>query len=88
MNEIESFTENAISKVIAEITDRVFLEVQNNPELMQNYLQMLETKDARSINAEIGKYIRVRLGLTNIGREDSPKSTLIKSYEKHGLPTR
>jgi|GEM_PF-3040614 len=63
------------------ITDTVFLEIENNQELMGRYL----TFPSRGLNATIGRYVREILSLTNMGRETLPESTLIKSYERHGF---
>ena len=85
MDEIKTIAEKALLKIMENITDYVFLEIQNDRELMQEYLRQLKENDAEGMNAKIGKYIKERLNLTNIGREEEPESTLIKSFEKHGL---
>jgi len=69
---------------VTDITDRVFLKIEHNQELIARYKNLCKDRSFDSVNREIGKYIRKYLSLTNIGRENSPKSTLIKSYEKHG----
>ena len=60
------------------ITDLVFLEIE------KSYLPVYKSnKNTSSINRLIGKYIREYWDLKNLGRCNNPKSTLIKSYEKH-----
>ena len=66
-----------------DITDRVFLEIENNPELFQRYRQLISSRTQHSINAAIGKHVIITWNLDNIGRCYKPRSKLIKSYEKH-----
>ena len=85
MKQIESIAEDALDKLIVNITDDVFLTIQADRVLMQQYLEQVTEHGRDTVNKAIGKYVRVRLGLTNEGRENEPVSTLIASYEKHGL---
>ena len=86
MNKIEEIAEKAMQVIVENITDHVFLLIQEDRELMQLYIEQVVGSDKESVNKTIGKYIKKRLNLTNIGREEIPESSLISSYEKHGLP--
>lgn len=86
MNKIEEIAEQALQVIIEDITDHVFGVIQEDYELMQQYIQQVKENDRDAVNKAIGKYIKKRLNLTNLGREDDSESSLIKSYEKHGLP--
>jgi hypothetical protein len=86
MNKIEEIAEQALQVIIEDITDHVFGVIQEDYELMQQYIQQVKENDRDTVNKAIGKYIKKRLNLTNLGREDDSESSLIKSYEKHGLP--
>ncbi len=86
MNKIEEIAEQALQVIIEDITDHVFGVIQEDYELMQQYIQQVKANDRDTVNKAIGKYIKKRLNLTNLGREDDSESSLIKSYEKHGLP--
>jgi len=86
MNKIEEIAEQALQVIIEDITDHVFGVIQEDYELMQQYMQQVKENDRDTVNKVIGKYIKKRLNLTNLGREDDSESSLIKSYEKHGLP--
>lgn len=86
MNKIEEIAEQALQVIIEDITDHVFGVIQEDYELMQQYIQQVKENDRDTVNKTIGKYIKKRLNLTNLGREDDSESSLIKSYEKHGLP--
>ena len=86
MNKIEEIAEQALQVIIEDITDHVFGVIQEDYELMQQYIEQVKENDRDTVNKAIGKYIKKRLNLTNLGREDDSESSLIKSYEKHGLP--
>ena len=86
MNKIEEIAEQALQVIIEDITDHVFGVIQEDYELMQQYIQQVKENDRDTVNKVIDKYIKKRLNLTNLGREDDSESSLIKSYEKHGLP--
>lgn len=86
MNKIEEIAEQALQVIIEDITDHVFGVIQEDYELMQQYIQQVKENDRDTVNKTIGKYIKKRLNLTNLGLEDDSESSLIKSYEKHGLP--
>jgi hypothetical protein len=86
MNKIEEIAEQALQVIIEDITDHVFGVIQEDYELMQQYIQQVKENDRDTVNKVIGKYIKKRLNLTNLGQEDDSESSLIKSYEKHGLP--
>ena len=86
MNKIEEIAEQALQVIIEDITDHVFGVIQEDYELMQQYIQQVKENDRDAVNKVIGKYIKKRLNLTDLGQEDDSESSLIKSYEKHGLP--
>lgn len=81
-NEIENLAEKALANVVADITLKVFMEIENNERFLHEYNQLGEQG---SVNQAIGKFVKNRLQLTNL---DSPKTdacSLITSYTKHGL---
>lgn len=65
----------------ADITDRVFLEIEEDTDLLSQYNEI--RNDTPTVNALIGKIIKETWGLKNTGRCDKPKSRLIGSYEMH-----
>jgi len=73
----------AIAKLNKRITNEVFLIIQNDRDLMHDYLlAVAETKDLRSVNSTIGKAVKLAYGLDNSGeRDDNPSCTLIQSHE-------
>ena len=72
-----------IQKLNKRITNEVFLIIQNNKELMYEYLRQVEAKGLDTVNQSIGKEVKKEYGLTNIDdREDNPSCTLIQSHQK------
>ncbi|HEC02637.1 MAG TPA: hypothetical protein ENI81_03780 [Phycisphaerales bacterium] len=92
---IQTANDNFISEVLRrfsqgngsiteDITDRVFLMIQDDPQLCQEYHFLTDSnKSKRALNSRLGRRIREHFCLKNIGRCHSPKSRLIKSYERH-----
>ncbi len=67
--------------VPSNITDLVFLKIEEN--YMKEYEAVCKRKGSDQVNKIIGKTIREHWGLQNHGRSESPRSRLIRSYEKH-----
>lgn len=82
MTEVNDFADKVISQINKTITDRVFLEIQSDRELMQEYLSLVERSGLSVVNQTIGKMVKHRYQLTGAdGRETDPKSTLIRSHQ-------
>jgi hypothetical protein len=74
--------EEAIRKVNRRITNLVFLEIQNDRQLMQHYLRCVETDGLDKTNQQIGKAVKASYELKNLPeREDDPTCTLIQSHQ-------
>jgi hypothetical protein len=82
-NAIIAFANEVISQKNKSITDEIFLLIQNNKDLMQEYLRLVEGNGLSSVNTQIGRRVKEAYGLTNAAeRNDEPSSTLIKSYQE------
>jgi len=82
MNTVE-FAKRVISSFNKKITNEVFLLIQNDRELMQEYLELVEQYKTQTVNMAIGKAIKDCYGLENDeNREENPKCTLILSHQK------
>jgi hypothetical protein len=82
-NIIKNIADEAISRMNKKITDEVFLIIQNDRELMQDYLRAVEKHGLDLVNKTIGKAVKKKYGLINLDeREDNPSSTLIQSHQK------
>lgn len=79
----EKIAEAAIAKLNKRITDEIFLTIQKDRELMQDYLRAVEQTGLDAVNQTIGRCVKMKYGLNNSDeREDCPVSTLIQSHQK------
>lgn len=75
--------QKAISRLNKEITNKVFLIIQNDRELMHAYLKAVENEGLDTVNRMIGKEVKKHYQLLNMNdREDNPSCTLIQSHQK------
>jgi len=74
---------SVIDAFVKNITDYVFLNIQNNENLMREYQMMVDDNSPETINQAIGKKVKEMLDLENDGTCSTPKSRLIKSYTYH-----
>ena len=80
--QMDKFAQRVIAAMNKRITDEVFLLIQNDRDLMQDYLEFAEDGKRETLNRRIGKAVKAAYGLTNADfRIESPKSTLIKSHQ-------
>lgn len=81
--DLNEFANEVLDRFSQEITDLVFLMVQDNHGLMQEYLAAVSDKGKGTVNRSLGKAIKTRFSLENLPmRESAPKSTLIKSHQE------
>ncbi len=87
----EEFVEKSLNHFMSNITDEVFLMIQNDRSLMQEYLDLVRLQNGKRLNSYIGKLIKERFRLDDVMASGQPaggkpQSTLIKTtYTKHGL---
>ena len=80
---LQEYSDKLLSKFSKEITDQVFLSIQNDRELMHEYLRLVSANTIDSVNQQIGKAVKDRYKLSNSdSRQDDPKSMLIKSHQE------
>jgi hypothetical protein len=80
---INGLANQAIQKMNKRITNEIFLIIQKDPDLMYEYLRLVESKGLDIVNQTIGKKVKTAYNLVNINdREDNPSCTLIKSHQK------
>jgi len=82
--EITKFTDGLLDKISEELTDIVFQYIENDKELLKQYLDLVaNTGDLRVVNSNIAKAVRSRFDLkTNGSQKMNPKSKLIQSYSE------
>jgi len=82
MAEIKDFSDKVLDKFVEAITDNVFLTIQEDRELLQEYLRLVSDKGLDTVNQQFGKAVKKRFNLDNAPRrQDNPKSFLIKSHQ-------
>ncbi|MBK7380303.1 MAG: hypothetical protein IPJ03_15170 [Ignavibacteriales bacterium] len=81
-DQIKYLSEKAINLFSKRITDEVFLMIENDRELLQEYLRLVSDTKWDTVNQTIGKMVKQRYQLTNADRNYKPKSKLIKSHQK------
>ncbi len=86
MIKLKEFENKVINRFTDTITDRVFLLIQNDRELLQDYLDLLSNHKRNFINSDIAKAIKKRFDLDNKKlKNKQPESYLIKSFEEFNL---
>jgi len=78
-NQLRRFRNNTPS----DITDKVFLEIEKNPQLRSQYNNAVRRSSQHTVNMRIGREVRIYWDLPNTGRNYSPQSSLIESYTEH-----
>jgi len=80
--QLHDLSESVLSKFAQSITDAVFQFIQNDKELMSEYLRSVEKNGLDATNRHLGKAIKTRFYLENdTQRMDATQSTLIKSHQ-------
>jgi hypothetical protein len=78
----EEIAQTAIAKMNKKITNEIFLIIQNDRELMHEYLRAVEANGLDTVNQQIGKEVKGSYNLNDDGRENKPSCTLIQSHQK------
>lgn len=71
-----------LDKIYPRLTDCIFFYLQNDHEFMDEYLS-LSRPEQEDFNRKMGKAIKDKFELDNVGECPNPRCTLIKSYTKH-----
>ena len=78
----KEIAKEAIAILNKRITNEVFLTIQNNRALMQEYLRAIQDQGLDTVNQTIGKEVKAAYKLANVNdREDNPSCTLIQSHQ-------
>ena len=79
---LNQFEEKILEKFSEQITDIVFLMIENDKELLIDYMQLIENGNKRkTINSQMAQTICKKFNLENKGFEvEKPLSKLIESY--------
>jgi hypothetical protein len=83
MRNSKQIAEDAISILNKKITNEVFLIIQNDRDLMYDYLRAVEKEGLDKVNQTIGRQVKDSYKLVNVNdRENNPTCTLIQSHQK------
>ncbi|MBT7789180.1 MAG: hypothetical protein HN757_09920 [Calditrichaeota bacterium] len=85
MSAITEFNKKVINEFVESITDRVFLMIEDDKDLMAEYLRLISDNTLNAVNTSLGLAVKELLKLENIEIEEEPDSFLIRSYTKHKL---
>jgi len=65
------------------LTDEVFYFIENDRELLHDYLLLLQDNKLNVVNSTIAKMIKDKYGLENLWTKNKePRSKLIQSHER------
>lgn len=82
MSDLEAFSQAVLKRFCEQITDEIFLFIQNDRELMKDYLNLCDKEKHGVINQYLGKKIKEKFELVNYpARNDCPRSKLIQSHQ-------
>jgi hypothetical protein len=75
--------DEAIRRMNKKMTDEIFLIIQNDRDLMQEYLRAVESDGLDTVNRTIGKKVKDFYEFENGDEESYTLSKLIKTYTTH-----
>jgi len=81
--DINQFSKLVCDNFTNDITDRVFLTIENDRELLKKYLEIVAENGLIETNSHLGMFIKKYFDLNNNEECDTPKSKIIQSYTKH-----
>lgn len=79
----EQFIKKTLELFTEQITDRLFLFIQEDKDLMNEYREIVCRDGLGEVNKSLGMAVKKHFNLDNNGEESSPKSILISTYTKH-----
>ena len=83
MRNSKQIAEAAVNILNKRITNEIFMIIQNNKDLMHEYLRAVEKEGLDKVNQTIGRQVKDSFKLENINdRENNPSCTLIQSHQK------
>jgi len=77
------YAQQVVRNFITDITDYVFLAIEQNDKLMREYMTNVNRYGLDTLNKAIGLAVKEQLNLENDGENDKPQSRLIKIYTRH-----
>lgn len=81
----EQLGKKVLTRFTRRIVDEVFLFIQNDPELLQEYQDVVRESTPNGVNSVLGRMITEAYDLINLNKEKRPESTLLKKYTRHAV---
>ena len=79
----KDFCDKLFTAFEKQITDNIFCFIQNDKELMKDYLDLVAKQgNLGVVNSQIAQKIAQRYGMNNTGKESVPNSNLIQTYSE------
>jgi len=79
----QDIARESIARFNKRITNEIFLGIQNDRDLMKEYLEVVHERGVATVNRDIGKKVKKAYHLENMNdRDDNPSCTLIQSHQK------
>jgi hypothetical protein len=83
---VEKFAQKVVEQFCKELTDQMFLYIENNKDLMQEYLHLVSEEKLENVNRLLGSEFKKKFFVDNYKENVEPKSKLIVSYTEHTTP--
>jgi len=77
------YAEKVVLEFMRNITDHVFLNIQQNEELMREYQTEVNRYGLQAVNTSIGRKVKDLFNLENDGECSEPESWLIDGFTYH-----
>ena len=85
--EAEKFAKKVVDQFCKELTDQLFLYIENDKELMREYLHIVSKEHLEHVNQSLGLQFKKLFKVGNLGINKMPKCKLIDSYTEHIMLT-
>ena len=77
----EEIANEAIARIKERLTDEVFLTIQNDRQLMADFLHEVEACGWKAVNQRIGRTVKMAFpGIENKNRCRTPESVILQSF--------
>lgn len=81
----EQLGKKVLTRFTRQIVDQVFLFIQNDPELLKEYQDVVRESTPNGVNSVLGRMITEAYDLINLNKEKRPQSRLLKKYTRHAV---
>ncbi len=84
---LDEFRDEVLKRFTRDLTDQVFLYIENDRELTHEYLSILGRENGTDeTNQSLDQAVKAYFGLNEQGENHSPKSRLITSFTEYVNP--